>query len=178
MVSQFSRRFRSQRSYRAALRQLETLEPRMLMSSVPGYTPNFFVAPSGAYDTSGNLWFGNVGALTGGSIDRVVNGAVISATGVSGVRYQRQIELSTALSAREKLARFILDWSAHHPSETGPIRFNLTLTHEEIAQMIGASRETVTRLFGDFKKRNLLQVKGSSVTLNDKRGLEQLLQES
>src|ERR1700730_14527431 len=80
-------------------------------------------------------------------------------------------------SAREKLARFILDWSAHHPSETGPIRFNLTLTHEEIAQMIGASRETVTLLVADFKKRNLLQIKGSSVTLKDKRGLEQLLQE-
>jgi site-specific DNA-methyltransferase (adenine-specific) len=35
---------------------------------------------------------------------RVVKGAVISATGVSGVRYQRQIELSTALSPREKQA--------------------------------------------------------------------------
>jgi CRP/FNR family cyclic AMP-dependent transcriptional regulator len=81
-------------------------------------------------------------------------------------------------SAREKLARFILDWSAHHPSENGAIRFNLTLTHEEIAQMIGASRETVTRLFADFKKKSLLQVKGSSVTIRDKHGIEQLLQES
>lgn len=35
---------------------------------------------------------------------RVVNGAVISATGVSGVRYRRQIELSTALSDAEKLS--------------------------------------------------------------------------
>jgi DNA modification methylase len=35
---------------------------------------------------------------------RVVNGAVVSATGVRGVRYQRQIELSTALSAEEKVA--------------------------------------------------------------------------
>jgi site-specific DNA-methyltransferase (adenine-specific) len=35
---------------------------------------------------------------------RVVNGAVISATGVSGVRYQRQIELSTALAPQEKRA--------------------------------------------------------------------------
>jgi DNA modification methylase len=35
---------------------------------------------------------------------RVVNGAVVSATGVSGVRYRRQIELSTALSAAEKQA--------------------------------------------------------------------------
>ncbi len=35
---------------------------------------------------------------------RVVNGAVVSATGVRGVRYQRQIELSTALSDAEKAA--------------------------------------------------------------------------
>src|SRR6202051_1227913 len=81
-------------------------------------------------------------------------------------------------SAREKLARFILDWSAHHPSDNGAIKFNLTLTHEEIAQMIGASRETVTRLFADFKKRTLLQIKGSSVTIKNKLGLERLLQES
>jgi len=81
-------------------------------------------------------------------------------------------------SAREKLARFILDWSAHHPSDNGAIKFNLTLTHEEIAQMIGASRETVTRLFADFKKNDLLQIKGSSVTLKNKLGLERLLQES
>jgi site-specific DNA-methyltransferase (adenine-specific) len=33
---------------------------------------------------------------------RVVKGAVISATGVSGVRYKRQIELSTALAPQEK----------------------------------------------------------------------------
>lgn len=33
---------------------------------------------------------------------RVTNGAVVSATGVTGVRYARQIELSTALSSAEK----------------------------------------------------------------------------
>jgi site-specific DNA-methyltransferase (adenine-specific) len=37
---------------------------------------------------------------------RIENGAVISATGVSGVRYRRQIELSTALSDAEKTAAF------------------------------------------------------------------------
>ena len=35
---------------------------------------------------------------------KVVNGAVVSATGVSGVRYRRQIELSTSLSDREKVS--------------------------------------------------------------------------
>lgn len=37
---------------------------------------------------------------------KVVNGAVVSGTGVSGVRYKRQIELSTALSEAEKNAAF------------------------------------------------------------------------
>jgi len=37
---------------------------------------------------------------------KIVNGAVISATGVSGVRYRRQIELSTALSEQEKAAAY------------------------------------------------------------------------
>lgn len=37
---------------------------------------------------------------------KVVNGAVVSATGVSGVRYKRQLELSTALTLDEKKAAF------------------------------------------------------------------------
>lgn len=37
---------------------------------------------------------------------KVVNGAIVSATGVSGVRYKRQLELSTALSTIEKTAAF------------------------------------------------------------------------
>lgn len=37
---------------------------------------------------------------------RIVNGAVVSATGVSGVRYKRQIELSTALTPKEKKNAF------------------------------------------------------------------------
>ena len=36
----------------------------------------------------------------------MVNGSVVSATGVRGVRYRRQIELSTALSPSEKTAAF------------------------------------------------------------------------
>ncbi len=98
----------------------------------------------------------------------------LSETYQSAFAEMRAIGLSH--SAGEKLARFILDWSAHHKSEGGTVKFNLTLTHEEIAQMIGASRETVTRLFADFKKKRLLTIKGSSVTLNDQSGLERLVQ--
>jgi CRP/FNR family transcriptional regulator len=78
-------------------------------------------------------------------------------------------------SASEKLARFILDWCAEHDKSGGEIRVKLTLTHEEIAQMIGASRETVTRLLADFKKRQLLEIIGSTMVIRDKSSLQQLL---
>jgi CRP/FNR family transcriptional regulator len=100
----------------------------------------------------------------------------LSETYQSAFAEMRTIGLSH--SAGEKLARFILDWTAHHNSTEEPIRTTLTLTHEEIAQMIGASRETVTRLFADFKKKQLLQVKGSTLTIKDRAGLEKLLEGS
>jgi CRP/FNR family transcriptional regulator, cyclic AMP receptor protein len=92
----------------------------------------------------------------------------------SAIAEMRTIGLSH--SAAEKLARFLLDLSANHDEGKGDVRLTLTLTHEEIAQMIGASRETVTRLFGDFKKKQLLQVKGSTLIIRNKAGLQQLVE--
>jgi CRP/FNR family cyclic AMP-dependent transcriptional regulator len=91
----------------------------------------------------------------------------------SAIAEMRTIGLSH--SAGEKLARFLLELSASHGEGKGEAKLTLTLTHEEIAQMIGASRETVTRLFADFKKRQLLQVKGSTLIIKDKAGLESVV---
>ena len=100
----------------------------------------------------------------------------LSNTYQSAFAEMRTIGLSH--SAGEKLARFILDWTADHVADKGVIKTKLTLTHEEIAQMIGASRETVTRLFADFKKRQLLQVKGSTLIVKDKPGLQKMVEGS
>ncbi len=91
----------------------------------------------------------------------------------SAIAEMRTIGLSH--SAGEKLARFLLDLSADHDEGKGEVRLTLTLTHEEIAQMIGSSRETVTRLFSDFKKKQFLQIKGSTLIIKNKTGLESLL---
>ena len=48
------------------------------------------------------------------------------------------------------------------------------MTHEEMAQMIGASRETVTRLLSDLKKREFIRVEGSTLVIRDRTALEQL----
>jgi CRP/FNR family transcriptional regulator, cyclic AMP receptor protein len=90
----------------------------------------------------------------------------------SAVAEMRSIGLSHSVG--EKLARFLLDLSAEHKGQ-GEVKLTLTLTHEEIAQMIGASRETVSRMFGDFKKKQLLEVKGSTLIIKNKAGLERLL---
>jgi CRP/FNR family transcriptional regulator, cyclic AMP receptor protein len=79
-------------------------------------------------------------------------------------------------SAEEKMARFVLEMTANQKEEKGVVKAKLTLTHEEIAQMIGASRETVTRVLSIFRKKNLVIIKGSTLTLKDKAGLERLVQ--
>src|SRR6202022_987847 len=75
-------------------------------------------------------------------------------------------------SVAQKLARFLLDRS----SSEGPnsATFRLTLTHQEIAEIIGASRETVTRLFTSFKKKQFIEVHGSALTIKSRTGLEQV----
>jgi CRP/FNR family cyclic AMP-dependent transcriptional regulator len=78
-------------------------------------------------------------------------------------------------SVEEKLARFLLDFAAGHASDKGQTRAALTLTHEEIAETIGSSRETVTRLFADFKRRGLVEVRGSTLVITDKARLLELV---
>lgn len=90
----------------------------------------------------------------------------------AAIAEMRSIGLSH--SAAEKLARFLLDWCASRGNGKAEIRAKLALTHEEIAQMIGASRETVTRLFTEFKKKQLLEIKGSTLIVRSKTGLENL----
>ncbi len=83
--------------------------------------------------------------------------------------------LGLSHSAAEKLAKLLLEWSVKNGGARQPDRLKLTLTHEEIAQMIGTSRETVTRLFADFKKRQLIQLKGSTLVIRNRAALEGLV---
>lgn len=86
---------------------------------------------------------------------------------------QREIRsLGLSQTTGEKLAKLLLDWCDRNGEETPKgIRLKVLLTHEEIAQMIGTTRETVTRLLSDFKRRKVLDVKGSTVIVSSKDAL-------
>jgi hypothetical protein len=89
--------------------------------------------------------------------------------------YREVRYLGLAGSVQEKLASFLLDFAAGHGSNNGQTRVVLTLTHEEIAAIIGFSQETVTRLFADFRRKGLVQIRGSTLFLADKTGLRGML---
>jgi len=83
--------------------------------------------------------------------------------------------LGLSYSAGQKLARLLLEWTSHNgeAAKSQP-SLKMTLTHDEIAQMIGTSRETVTRVFADFRKHNLVQSRGSTLLICNKGQLQAL----
>jgi CRP/FNR family transcriptional regulator, cyclic AMP receptor protein len=83
--------------------------------------------------------------------------------------------LGLSHSAAEKLANLLLEWSSKNgESAKAEPRLKLRLTHEEIAQMIGTSRETVTRLFADMKKHQIVQSKGSTLVIRNTAALREI----
>jgi CRP/FNR family cyclic AMP-dependent transcriptional regulator len=88
--------------------------------------------------------------------------------------YEEIRTLGLSSSPSEKFAKLLLGWS-NAPGNDNPLQVKLTLTHEEIAEMIGTTRETVSRLFSDFKKRQLLQLKGATLVIRDKGALQKMV---
>jgi CRP/FNR family transcriptional regulator len=74
-------------------------------------------------------------------------------------------------SAPEKLARLLLEWSEANATEGAGSRMRFSLTHEEIGEFIGASRETVTRTLSTFKHRHLVSFRGSMMEIPSRTAL-------
>ena len=48
----------------------------------------------------------------------------------------------------------------------------LPLTHEEIAEFIGSTRETVSRTLSEFRNRHLVVLEGSTLMISNRNELE------
>ena len=84
-------------------------------------------------------------------------------------------DLVLARSSSGKLARLLLS-SCAPPAflEAEELRLRTIMTHEEMAQRIGSSRETVTRLLSDLKKKRLIRLDGANLVIRNRSGLEAL----
>lgn len=83
-----------------------------------------------------------------------------------------------AYSTKVRLARFLLSVSEE---TNGPekvrsqaSRVELDLTHEEVAEAIGVSRETVTRAFAEFRRKRLASLRHSTLVVQNRRELERI----
>ena len=83
-------------------------------------------------------------------------------------------ELVLARSSAGKLARLLLSWTVGRENGSREIKIRSSLTHEEMAQMIGSSRETVTRLLSELRKKELIRLEGSTLVIRNRIALEAL----
>ena len=78
-------------------------------------------------------------------------------------------------TANGRLARLLLAWSKKNGGETSlTVRLDRIFTHEEIAQMIGSSRETVTRLLTNLGRQQVIRITSDSILILDRLALEKI----
>jgi len=75
-------------------------------------------------------------------------------------------------SAPAKVARLLLDWSTDGKQTKSGTEIKVPLTHQEIAECVGTTRETVTRTLSEFKSKQLVVLQGSKMTIQNRAALE------
>jgi CRP/FNR family cyclic AMP-dependent transcriptional regulator len=80
-------------------------------------------------------------------------------------------------SSREKLARLLLNWSAEGRQTPEGYKMCVPLTHEQIAECVGSTRETVTRTLSEFKSKRLVTLKGATMLIPDREALAAISEE-
>jgi CRP/FNR family transcriptional regulator len=89
--------------------------------------------------------------------------------------YEMIRSLGLSHSVGEKLARLLLEWASDGETTKEGIRIKISLTHEEIAQLIGTSRETVTRVLSEFRAKKFAQLRGSTLMIQNRPELERMI---
>lgn len=85
----------------------------------------------------------------------------------------RSLLLSQTAIAR--LAKLLLEWCNESGTyQSHIVRIDKLFTHEEIAQMICSSRETVTRLLATLSRRQIIRILSESILIRDRAALEKL----
>jgi CRP/FNR family transcriptional regulator len=86
--------------------------------------------------------------------------------------YEQLRTVGLASSPHEKLAKLLLGWASGGQKTPSGTKINFPLTHEEIGECIGVTRETVTRTLGEFKHQHLVTIQGSTLMIPNRAALE------
>jgi CRP/FNR family cyclic AMP-dependent transcriptional regulator len=86
----------------------------------------------------------------------------------------QQLRSFVMRSAPQRIARLMLEWSHEDAGMSSTRGIKVALTHEEIGQIIGMSRETVTRTLTDFRKQHIAELHGSTLLIQNTPALQEL----
>jgi CRP/FNR family transcriptional regulator len=81
-------------------------------------------------------------------------------------------ELVLSRSSAGRLARLLLSHTPANVPMSEEVRLRIPMTHQDMAQRIGSSRETVTRLLSDLRKKQLIRLDGATLVIQDRSALE------
>jgi CRP-like cAMP-binding protein len=80
--------------------------------------------------------------------------------------------IGLAVTASTKFARLVLEWCKDGEETKGGVKIQCSLTHGEIGEYIGVSRETITRILRDLKSQGLVEQRGSILIVPSLEALE------
>jgi CRP/FNR family transcriptional regulator, cyclic AMP receptor protein len=81
--------------------------------------------------------------------------------------------IGLSASVYERVAKFLLNWPAKGGWPGNGARFTIPLSHEEIAEHVGTTRESVTRTLSEFRSRGLIESHGSTFVIADRIALQE-----
>ena len=80
-----------------------------------------------------------------------------------------------AEDAYARVAKLVLHLGAHHGTKLGKtIVLEVVLTHQEIADMTGVNRQTVTSILGDLRRKRIVSIQRRRIRIDDAPRLKQL----
>lgn len=78
--------------------------------------------------------------------------------------------------AYARVAKLVLHLGVHHGTRLdGAITLEVVLTHQEIADMTGVNRQTVTRILGDLRRKRILSIQRRRIRIDNAEMLNQLI---
>jgi len=78
-------------------------------------------------------------------------------------------------SANERVGQLLLEWSIGSKETTLGQQITLSLTQAEIGELLGVTRETVSRALTQFRNNRLVVMKGSTLTIPNRAALESFI---
>ncbi len=86
----------------------------------------------------------------------------------------QQLRSFITTSAPGRIARLMLDWSHYDSGMVTGHGIKVALTHDEIGQIVGLSRETVTRTLANLRKQRIAELHGSTLLIQNMPAIQRL----